>query len=268
MNALRALQLLAVALGVVAFTVPDSRADKIRFPPAPVDAASAAASLDERAKIVTRHNACGRIDQYAQIRLEQLQGNHEHQGEELTSILIGMIAWLTDPRFRDDNCLGLTRPFLRQQVNEAIRAMVKDGQMGTGPLPCFAHLKIPLPPPLPPLSEGNKGEWDVKVRDLVRILYMGSVPGHEVLDGSTIDYMYENLLAARGPLSDSSYSVVSDCDDPAGDELGSPEDWADRKSWYRELLEGIGDFFKWLAEFNFKVMAGSLLSAVSPAVLL
>jgi hypothetical protein len=143
---------------------------------------------------------------------------------------------------------------LRQQVNEAIRAMVKDRQMGTDSLPCFTGF-----------NTGNKGDFDVNVRELVRIFYMGTIPRREVLERSTIDYMYENLLAARGGLSDASYSVLSDCDDPAGDELGSPEDFADREYWYNELLEGIGDFFKWLAELFFKVTGSALASAAGIA---
>jgi hypothetical protein len=312
MNAVRVLQLVALTLGAVALTVPDSRADKIRFPQAPVDAASAEASFDERAKIVTRYNACGRELDYSNYRREQLDENYEHQGEELTSILIAKIAWLTDPRFPDtcEHQLKVIRPknpdgsfvhptaedfmtktlgswidvntptrcsfptsqvtvsdedlrvqfhvgpgCLRQQVNEAIRAMVKDRRMGTDGLPCVSSL-----------STGSKGDWDVNVRELVRIFYMGTIPGLEVLDRSTIDHMYGKLLAAYGGLSDSSYSVVSNCDDPAGDELGSPEDRADRESWSRELLDAIGDIFEWLAKLFVTTAAGSIINTGSIGV--
>jgi hypothetical protein len=122
--------------------------------------------------------------------------------------------------------------------------------MGTDGLPCVAGF-----------STGNKGDFDVVVRELVRLHYMGTIPRNEVLERSTIDHMYENLLAARGGLSDSSYSLLSDCDDPAGDELGSPEDFADREYWYNEVLDAIGDFFKWLAELFWHVTAAALASA-------
>jgi hypothetical protein len=59
--------------------------------------------------------------------------------------------------------------------------------------------------------------------------------------------MYEHLLAARGKLSDDTYRVTGGCTEPAGDELGSPEDTADREAWYNELAEFLGDAFKWLA---------------------
>jgi hypothetical protein len=322
MKALRLLRLVTLVLASVILPTSDSRADQIRFPQAPTDAASAVGeSFDERATIVTRYNACGRELDYSTYRREQLDGNYEHQGEELTSILIAKIAWLTDPLFANLPCeykLKVPRPknpdgsfvhptaeafmvatlgswndtntptrcsystsqynlseqelvinfhvdpaCLRQQVNEAIRAMIKDRQMGTTDLPCIANLSL-----------GNKGDFDVNVRELVRILYMGTRPigpivgegpRRQVLDRSTIDYMYENLLAARGGLSDSSYSVLSDCDDPAGDELGSPEDFADREYWYNELLEGIGDFFKWFADLFFKVTGSALVSAAGIA---
>ncbi|MDC9824278.1 hypothetical protein PRN20_11070 [Devosia sp. ZB163] len=141
---------------------------------------------------------------------------------------------------------------LRRQVNEAIRSMVKNRQMGT-PLPCFAGF------------HAHEGDWDVNVRELVRLFYMGTQPRREVLEQATIDYMYENLLSARGPVSDASYSVISDCDDPAGDELGSPEDFADREYWYREVLGAIGDFFKWLAELPIKIGVLAIAGAGSVA---
>lgn len=307
MNALLLLRLAALAFAIVTPPVSDSRADQIYFPSAPTDAVSAATSFDERAKIVIRYNACGRELDYSTFRREQLDENYEHQGENLSGILIAKIAWLTDPRFAHLPCeyqLKVPRPrnpdgsfvhptaeafmiatlgswfdvntptrcsfptsqinvseeqlkikfhvdsaCLRQQVNEAIRAMVKDAQMGTDGLPCFASF-----------STGNKGDFDVNVRELVRILYMGTIPRREVLEQSTIDYMNKNLLAARGGLSDASYSILSDCDDPAGDELGSPEDFADREYWYNELLESIGNSFKWLAELFFKVSGSALAS--------
>jgi hypothetical protein len=291
----------------------NARADNVRFPPVadPNDVTGADLALNDRATIVTRYNACGRELDYANYRHQQVVEDYDKQGEDLSSILIAKIAWLTDDRFSHLPCvyaMRVARPknpdgtwvhatqqdfmvatlgwwidtttpsqcslqtslislssedptthtpeelrvkfqvepaCLRQQVNEAIRAMVKDGQMGTTDLPCATSI-----------SPQNKGDFDVNVRELVRIFYMGTIPRREVLERSTIDYMYENLLAARGGLSDSSYSVLADCDDPAGDELGSPEDFADREYWYNELLDGISDFFKWLAELHIKI-AGS-----------
>lgn len=295
--------LLCVAVGAG----PPVRADPIRFPPAPTDAAGAAAGFAERAEIVIRANACGRELEYATYRRQQLDENYEKQGEDLSSILIGKIAWLAGSRFAGTPCeyaLTVARPrnpdgsfvhptaeafatatlgawldpatptgcslptslvnvgeqelaarfrvepdCLRRQVNEAVRAMVKDAQMGTDGLPCASAL-----------NTGNRGDWDVNVRDLVRILYMGTLPRREVLEPATVDHMYEHLLSARGGLSDASYSVLADCDDPAGDELGSPEDFADREYWYNELLEGIGDVFEWLVDFFVQVTGGVLAS--------
>lgn len=128
---------------------------------------------------------------------------------------------------------------MSRQVNEAILAMRKTTQMGSEGLPCH----------YPELSMG-KGDFDVTVRELIRILYLsGQKIGWReggILAPSTIDYMYTNLLAARGALSDDSYSARSGCDEPAGDDLGSPEDTADRHDWYRELGDELGDVFGWL----------------------
>ena len=115
--------------------------------------------------------------------------------------------------------------------------------MGSSSIPCLSRLDF---------SPGDdNGEWDVTVRELVRILYLsGSARGQReggILAPSTIDYMYDHLLAASGPLSDASYSAIFDCGEPAGDELGSPEDRADRDAWYRDLLDDLGDFLEWAA---------------------
>jgi len=124
------------------------------------------------------------------------------------------------------------------QVNDAIKAMQKTSQMGSSDVPCITSLKL------------SNGEWDVNVRELVRLLYLSGSGGRRqggILAPSTIDYMYFHLLAASGKLSDESYSTIYGCDEPAGDELGSPEDRADRHSWFRKLVDDLGDFFKWAA---------------------
>jgi hypothetical protein len=118
------------------------------------------------------------------------------------------------------------------EVNEAILAMRKTTNMGTSGLPCLTAL-----------STGGKGEFDVVVRELVRILYLGGPGG--ILEPRTIDHMYHDLLAARGALSDDSYSLIVGCTNPAGDETGSPEDTADRHAWYKDLARDLGDFFEW-----------------------
>lgn len=144
----------------------------------------------------------------------------------------------------------VTTSCMRQQVNEAIRAMVRDARMGTNDMLCVASSGF---------SE-IKGDFDVNVRDLTRIHYMGTIPGREILEPATINHMYEYLLVARGGLSDESYSVLTDCVAAAGDELGSPEEFADREYWYREALDAIGDFFQWLFELPIKLAGVGLAS--------
>lgn len=135
----------------------------------------------------------------------------------------------------------VSRDCMIRQVNEAILAMKKTTVLGSSGLPCAERGPRTL------LSK-VAGEFDVVDRDLVRLLYLGGPSGRNggVLKPETIDYMYAALLATRrGPSSDSN-SVYSDCAEPQGDELGSPEDTADRYAWYNKLSESLGDFFDWL----------------------
>ena len=148
------------------------------------------------------------------------------------------------------------RPCLRQQINEGLRSMSKTTQMGTDDLICLeAGIQSAF------LRGSPEGDFDVVVRDAVRVLYMGTMPGREVLDADTITHLYEHILAARDRLADSEYSQISDCNQPAGDDLGTPEDYADREYWYNELASALGDFFKWLLSFPLEVTVGALTAA-------
>jgi hypothetical protein len=144
-------------------------------------------------------------------------------------------AWEVVMRIEvDPNCM-------LRQVNESIRAMKKTAEMGTG-FVCLSGKRF------------AEGDWDVNVRDLVRLLIAGRNPsrrGLTVLDPETVDHMYSELLAARGEPAGESSSVITDCDNRAGEELGSPEDTADRRDWFNEAIDGLGDVLKWLFETVF-----------------
>ncbi len=145
---------------------------------------------------------------------------------------------------------------MARQVNAAVKAMKKTSKLGSSGVPCIANLTDPIL--IAQLFTGDgpnfgdvvlpEGEWDVNNRELVRLLYLGSAfPGKAggVLEPSTIDYMYTDLLAATGKLSDGSYPILYDCNEPAGDELGSPEDRADRDAWYNDVADFLGDALEW-----------------------
>jgi hypothetical protein len=256
--------------------------------PEPATAALAKAQFDTRATAVITANACGREDDYLRIRNEMRDGNFKSQGEDLTHMLVAKMAYILAHsnaavfqapcttqifRLRRDfeeherlvplfpaacaveqkiDLASHTNPLeiipvdvrvfvecMSLQVNDAIKAMKKDKQMGSSGLPCITQLEFVI--------EDN-GEWDVNVRELVRMLYLSGSRGQRqggLLAPSTIDHMYSHLLAARGKLADASYPTIFGCDEPAGDELGSPEDTADRHSWLRELVDDLGDFFEW-----------------------
>jgi hypothetical protein len=141
---------------------------------------------------------------------------------------------------------------MRRQINEAVLAMRKTTQLGSSDLPCIENL-----------STASHGEFDVDVRQLVRLLYMAGPRGRDPgpLAPATVDHMYASLLAARGAPSDNSYSILGGCTDPAGDDLGSPEDMADRHAWYRELADAIGDAIDWLTSLFFRAVGSALSTA-------
>lgn len=142
--------------------------------------------------------------------------------------------------------------WLTFQVNDAVTKMKKTSRMGT-PLPCTTDIVQALidagalfPGRVPPLVQ--EGEWDVNNRELVRLLYLsGSTQWGDggILFPSTVDYMYRHLLAAKRGLSPDTIPVLFDCNEPAGDELGTPEDTADRDAWYNDVADFLGDALEW-----------------------
>lgn len=136
----------------------------------------------------------------------------------------------------------VTPSCMRQQINDSILAMRKTSGMGTDELTCVASF-----------SFGRPGDWDATVKEVVRLLYMGNPDGRQapVLDPSTVDHMYRELLSARGELAEATVSQVAGCSNPANEELGTPEDTADRRDWLREAISSLGDALAWLFETLF-----------------
>lgn len=183
----------------------------------------------------------------------------------------------TFPRYCDDFEFptGTPEPYIvkvtvspscmKQQVNVAVKAMQKWGQLGTS-VTC-----------LTPLPQDIQGEWDQNNRNLVRILYLGQVHPQQqgssllpVLDADTISYMYSAksgpLLAAQGDVGPDYYNLFTDCTNQAGDATVSPEDAADQSNFVHTVENDLGDLFKWFIDLMVKTYAGDVLAAVSPAL--
>jgi hypothetical protein len=256
-------------------------AQQLIYPVASPTAAAAFTGFDERAKAVIAFNACSREADYASKWAEFAAGDFGGQGEPMTSILMAKAAYV---RGIAGNCVGKLNPAaanvvtdcvqvfgnpdpnalrdvvitpqcMVRQINEAVMAMKKTKVLGSSDLPCMETL-----------SEKSNGEFDVDVREFVRLLYIAGPVGRlpSLLAPATIDHMYAALLATQGPPSDESYSIVTGCGEPAGDQLGSPEDAADRHAWYNEVADAIGDAFEWLAALFFKT---AVFSVAGPASL-
>ena len=235
------------------------------LPPASENAMQAARDFEARSAAVVNYAACELEDEYLRIRGRMSLGKYEQQGEDLTSILLAKLSYA---RARDTSCTvrvtgniqmagfpncaqsivsagtqlsySLTPTCMVQQVNEAIQSMAKEGLMGTNKTWCF----------IPPRIEST-GDFDVNVRELVRILYYaGNVDGRRgLLQAKTVDHMYENLLVARGQPSAEDYSLILGCGNIANEEGGSPEDTADRRKFIGEVGDFLGDAAEWAISY-------------------
>ncbi|MEP6885989.1 MAG: hypothetical protein ABJC66_14680, partial [Gammaproteobacteria bacterium] len=163
---------------------------------------------------------------------------------------------------------------MRTEVNEAIRAMIKDQQMGTDGLPCLENTVNDVLT-LGQAGGGMPGNWDFVERDLSRILYLGvqtgggqgsTVPSHApVLLPETITFMEQNLLSASGATSPDAYSMIEGCNDPAGDQLGTPEDIQDGNDFGQKVVDATSDAFKWFLNLIVTALSTAALSNVGLA---
>lgn len=163
---------------------------------------------------------------------------------------------------------------MRAQVNDAIQAMSKDQQMGSDGLPCFENIVNDVLT-FGQTSGGSPGNWDFAERDLSRILYLGVqtgggqqstvAPHPPVLRPETITFMEQNLLSASGPTSPDAYGVIEGCNDPAGDQLGTPEDIQDEDDFGHKVADAGGDIFKWFFNLIVSALATAAASNVGLA---
>jgi hypothetical protein len=163
---------------------------------------------------------------------------------------------------------------MRTQVNDAIKAMIKDQQMGTDGLPCL-ETTVNAVLTLGQSGGSLPGDWDFVERDLSRILYLGvqtsggqssTIPAHPpVLLPDTITFMEQNLLSASGPTSPDAYSLIEGCSDPAGDQTGTPEDIQDGNDFGQKVVNDTSDAFKWFLNLIVSALATAAASNVGLA---
>lgn len=131
---------------------------------------------------------------------------------------------------------------LKRQINQVIMALEVRGQLGSSSIPC--HL----------ILGKTEGEWDVSVRDLVRIYYlsksinsMRSAPGGAILDTTTERHIRDDLLTIDGAPAPDDYALTG-CGNTERS-TGSPQDRADERSWAEDNFEWLGDVWdvlKWI----------------------
>ena len=122
---------------------------------------------------------------------------------------------------------------LRIQVNEAVRLMSVKGQLGSSGLPCYGN---PL--------DLTEGEWDVSVRDLMRVYYLDALADGTVLQSAQRNHIVNDLFTLGTRLGPESYSWLQ-CGNTE-EETGSPRDRADERDWGDDAWDDLWNAFKWL----------------------
>jgi hypothetical protein len=131
---------------------------------------------------------------------------------------------------------------LKAQINYVLNQVQEgDTYPGSDPLPCD-------------IVGTHKGDWDVRMKSLIRILFLDSVthgdPGvGSVLsivrpDGRTTrEYIQEDLITVDGGPGQNTYSWTA-CGDNEKD-TGSPQDREDENSSSSDFWDSVGDVLTW-----------------------
>jgi hypothetical protein len=88
------------------------------------------------------------------------------------------------------------------------------------------------------------GEWDVKVRDFVRILDLDRDADGTILDDAVRQDVFSKLVTIRGKLGEASYSLLQ-CGDSESTS-GSPQDGVEESGGGSDLGDVAGDAADWL----------------------
>ncbi len=147
---------------------------------------------------------------------------------------------------------------MKTQVNQAVLRMSVKGQLGSSGLPCINK------------GFSTEGEWDVSVRDLIRVYYLdtlasGSDPAvtSRVLQQNTRDHIVNDLIILGSHLGSPSYSWLQ-CGNTEN-VTGSPRDRADERDWADDTWDDIWNGLKWL--FRRLVYAAIVFLAADAAAL-
>jgi hypothetical protein len=132
---------------------------------------------------------------------------------------------------------------LKAQINFALN-QVQEGDTfpGTDPLPCD-------------VAGSHKGDWDVRMKALMRILFLDSFPRGDPGVGSVLtvvrsdgrttrDYVLQDLITVDGGPGPDTYSWMG-CGDNEKD-TGSPQDREDENSAASDFFDSVGDVLTWL----------------------
>ncbi len=151
---------------------------------------------------------------------------------------------------------SVTTDCMRAQVNRALSDMWNFDfeQLGSSAVPCH-------------LFGLTQGEWDVKVRDFVRIMFLDKKnPNLNLLDDATRKRVSDDLISVSGALGPASYELTA-CGNQEK-ETGSAQDRIDQQSPSAgDFFSSVGDALGWLAFLLIiLVVALSVVAAVGTGV--
>jgi hypothetical protein len=137
---------------------------------------------------------------------------------------------------------NVERQCIQLQINSLLRKIIVIGKLGSSGLPCYGDFE-----------NKTHGEWDVKIRNLLRILYLNNrytwkppgsggteFPERQILSDPTVEYVRDRLINLEAQLGQVSYSPLDQCGNVESGE-GSPEERRDEHSWVTDAEDDVGN---------------------------
>jgi hypothetical protein len=154
------------------------------------------------------------------------------------------------------------------EVNFALMEAQANGYVGTDKMICGFFRKPSGELAADPVSELTPGDWDVVVRDLLRVTFIDRNARNLVLAPATQTHIFNHLLTISGPLEEESYSIF-ECGNQERD-TGSAQERADEDSWTNDdgPLKDFVDLAKWLWNrlLIFAAVAAALIAVSAVAI--
>jgi hypothetical protein len=156
---------------------------------------------------------------------------------------------------------AVSRHCMLAQINASLLSMSVQQTPGSSGLPCKNDVFVAVltgQPTIAPAQDATRirGDWDMAVKDLIRIAYLDKRYGFALLDQPARSHLQEQLLTLDGGPAEESYSLLG-CGNTE-ESTGTSQERADERDWIDDFGSWLWDLFRFLLYFVFFLVSAGL----------